>query len=259
MQSLFPPCATRTHAAPSSTPPCQVLAELLLHLGEGANPNALYAARRHVLTGTMLSGGAAKAVKLHRAATLESKGSGMLPLTRVDSGLSSQGKSVLSEVDEDAESESSLARKPTAADLTNTVVDGFGAARLQPANGAAAAAQPTNGAAATPLLNYGVEGHVLGEHRLRAGTKRDEVEGVWQRVTALTKNRKALMADANADAAKAAMGALASNMNQMLEDQVRFRGATLGDSPPLGAAQPGPARPARPPSLALLHRARRRW
>ena len=46
------------------------------------------------------------------------------------------------------------------------------------------------------------------------------MEGAWQRMSKLAKHREALMADGDADATRAAMGAMASGMNQMLDDQV---------------------------------------
>ncbi|EFN56099.1 expressed protein [Chlorella variabilis] len=216
----------------------KVLAELLQSLDDeqGTNPNALYAARRHVLAGTVLADGAVKAIKAHRQSTFKCAASAVgtgaaspadasPAATRPPAARGSQdqagngapmasgGRGPPSSADSEEAAEGNLTRVLTLKDLADTPLGALGSRKAFSSGGTGELARGDS------VLALGVEAHVMGEHRLHAGSRKDAVEGAWQRMSKLAKHREALMADGDADATRAAMGAMASGMNQMLDDQ----------------------------------------
>lgn len=199
---------------PTSRP--TVLAELLQGLdGEaGADPNALFAARRHTLAGTVLSKTALEAAQRHRAHSLSTRynggsrrGPGDLPDSSSEGSLrgslDSNGqpmhhfgsgvhrRRVLNRLrgasggggsppaasgtgaevqPADVAEATGQTRMPTAADLTDTPVQGFGAACFVRGSVGLLASCPDG------VLAFGQAGHVIGEHRLTQSSRRDEVE-----------------------------------------------------------------------------------
>lgn len=128
----------------------QVLAELLLGLDSaaGTNPNTLHAARRHALAGSVLSKPALEAVQRHRAACMsrasegqplqgdrERSVSGRLrrllrsgSMSRQSSGALAASGAGADVLPADVGEASRHMRAPSAAELTDTLLGGFGAA-----------------------------------------------------------------------------------------------------------------------------------
>ena len=164
-----------------SRPAPQVLAELLQSLDDeqGTNPNALYAARRHVLAGTVLADGAVKAIKAHRQSTFKCAASAVgtgaaspadasPAATRPPAARGSQdqagngapmasgGRGPPSSADSEEAAEGNLTRVPTLKDLADTPLGALGSRKASSNGGTGELARGDS------VLALGVEAHVMG-------------------------------------------------------------------------------------------------
>ena len=183
------PLASPAAASPAPSPAClrpsrpapQVLAELLQSLDDeqGTNPNALYAARRHVLAGTVLADGAVKAIKAHRQSTFKCAASAVgtgaaspadasPAATRPPAARGSQdqagngapmasgGRGPPSSADSEEAAEGNLTRVLTLKDLADTPLGALGSRKAFSSGGTGELARGDS------VLALGVEAHVMG-------------------------------------------------------------------------------------------------